>query len=125
MNLLKHQFVRFLLVGVLNTLFGYSVFAFLIFLKVHYSLAALLSTVLGGLFNFKTTGRLVFRSSDNRLVIKFTGVYVVVYLLNISCLKIFTHFNVSMYFAGAILVLPMALVSFLLNRKFVFNKEEG
>ena len=56
----KHKFVRFLLVGVLNTLFGYFSFATLIIIGLDYKLAALLATIIGVLFNFQTTGRLVF-----------------------------------------------------------------
>ena len=56
----KRKFVRFLLVGVLNTLFGYFSFATLIIIGLDYKLAALLATIIGVLFNFQTTGRLVF-----------------------------------------------------------------
>ena len=56
----KHRFVRFLLVDVINTLFGYFSFATLIIIGLDYKLAALLATIQGVLFNFQTTGRLVF-----------------------------------------------------------------
>ncbi|NCQ92050.1 MAG: hypothetical protein GPI94_15420 [Microcystis aeruginosa LG13-03] len=56
----KHRFVRFLLVGVLNTIFGYSLFAVLILIGLNYKYAVLIGTIQGVLFNFQTTGRLVF-----------------------------------------------------------------
>ena len=56
----KVRFFRFLLIGAVNTIFGYGVYALLIFLRCDYKIAALAGTVLGVLFNFLTTGRIVF-----------------------------------------------------------------
>jgi len=39
MRELSKQFFRFIFVGILNTIFGYSVFAFFIFVGMHYSIA--------------------------------------------------------------------------------------
>ena len=116
------QLIKFLLVGGLNTLFGYGVFAFFLSLRLHYSLAALLGTLLGILFNFKTYGTLVFRNSDNRHLFKFLGVYGTTYLLTVSSIAVLKSFPMSAFAAGAILAVPMALISFLLNRRFVFKR---
>ncbi|MEK7131246.1 MAG: GtrA family protein [Patescibacteria group bacterium] len=120
-KLAKNQFIRFLFIGGINTLFGYGVFSLLLFLGLHYSLAALLSTILGILFNFKTTGVIVFNSRNNSLIFKFFGVYGVVYVLNVLGLYLFSLAGVNAYISGAILILPMACVSFVLNKKFVFK----
>jgi len=120
-SLLDWRFLRFLLVGALNTLFGYSVFALFILLHLHYSIAAFLSTVCGVLFNFKTTGRLVFGSRDNSLLWRFFAVYGVTYVLGVLCLRISTAYQWNVLMAAAVLMLPMALVSYTLNRVFVFG----
>jgi putative flippase GtrA len=117
---LDKRFIRFLLVGGINTLFGYSVFALFIFLKFHYSLAVLFGTILGILFNFKTTGKMVFNNTDNALLFKFVGVYTATFLINVACLKVFDVFKINMFLAGAFLILPVALFSFMLQKKFVF-----
>ncbi|HEY6008352.1 MAG TPA: GtrA family protein [Geobacteraceae bacterium] len=117
--------LKFLLVGALNTVFGYSLFAFFIFLGVHYSLAVLLSTILGILFNFKTIGRLVFGSRNNRLIFRFVATYGVTYLLNVATLKVLDSFRVNMYIAGLLLLVPLALVSFVLQKKYVFTEKAG
>lgn len=117
---LENRFVRFLLVGGINTLFGYGVFALCIFIGIHYAAAALIATVCGVLFNFKTTGTIVFKNGDNALIFRFLGVYAALYTVNTGFLKIFKHFDVDMYLAGAVMLLPMAILAFLLNRKFVF-----
>lgn len=118
----SRQFIVFLLVGVLNTAFGYGVYALFIFLGLHYAAATFLSTVLGILFNFKTIGVIVFKSRNNRLLFRFFGVYGICYLINITCLKAMTLMGLSnMYLAGLILVLPLALLAFYLNKRFVFR----
>ncbi|MFA5793885.1 MAG: GtrA family protein [Candidatus Brocadiia bacterium] len=122
--MLNHQFIRFLIVGGVNTVFGYSIYALFIYIGLHYTIAALASTILGVLFNFKTTGIFVFKSNRNSLLFKFIGVYAVIYLLNIACLKIFNMLEVNMYLAGAILILPLAVLSFILNKKYVFKEQK-
>jgi len=84
----KHKFARFLLVGVLNTLFGYFLYGTLILIGLDYKLAVLLATILGVLFNFQTTGKLVFGSKNNKLIFRFVLVYVVTFLLNVEALRI-------------------------------------
>ncbi|MCT7554551.1 GtrA family protein [Aliarcobacter butzleri] len=118
----NNKFIKFILVGILNTAFGYSLFALFIFLNMHYSLAVFLSTALGILFNFKTIGKLVFDSHDNSLIFRFIFVYVLLYLINISCLWFFKISGwENMYINGFILLIPLALISFVLNKKFVFK----
>lgn len=115
------QFLRFLVVGGINTAFGYGIFALFILLHVHYTLAALLGQICGVLFNFKTYGILVFKNKNNRLLLRFIGVYLFTYLLTIGLLKVFSYYGISNLIAGAIILLPVALIGFLLNRRFVFR----
>lgn len=120
-KLIKNQFIRFLFVGGLNTVFGYSIFAFFLWLGLHYSLASLLSTILAVLFNFKTTGTIVFNSHNNLLILKFFGVYGINYILGVFFMYLFSLARINAYISGAILILPMACVAFLLNKRFVFR----
>ena len=122
---LPEQFVTFLFVGALNTLVGYLLYAFFVFLGFNYIWAPFFATVCGVIFNFQTIGRIVFKSKDNSLIGKFFGVYAVVYVCNVLGLKIFAGLGITnMYISGAILVLPLALLGFILNKKFVFKKVE-
>jgi len=123
----KHTFIRFLLVGVLNTAFSYLLYASLILIGLKYLLAFSISYVAGVLFNFQTIGKLVFKNKNNKLLFRFVGVYVVIYLLNAEGLRIADALNINieyktkMLIASAILVVPMAMVSFVLNKLFVFR----
>lgn len=109
------------MVGGLNTVFGYSVFAVFILLNLPYPLAALLGHTCGVLFNFKTYGLLVFKNKDNRLIFKFVGVYVFTYFLTVGLLWVFNLYGVHNLIAGAIIILPVASVAFILNRRLVFR----
>jgi putative flippase GtrA len=126
MSLFDRRFIVFLFVGVLNTAFGYGLFALFIFFGLHYTLAVLFSTILGVLFNFKTIGAIVFKNGSNKLIMRFIAVYALLYLLNISGLKVLDMAGITnKYISGGILLLPLAMLSFLLNKKFVFNRNLG
>lgn len=116
------RFMTFLFVGVLNTAFGYFLYVLFLFVGLHYAAAAFLSNIFGILFNFKTIGSFVFQNKNNRLIFKFFGVYAVCYVANITGLTLCKYFGLSnMYIAGAILVLPVALLGYCLNKNFVFT----
>jgi len=117
----RARLFKFFVVGVLNTAFGYGIFAVLIWYGLHYSLAAAISTILGVLFNFKTTGILVFKSHDNSKIIRFVLAYVVVYCVNVMALAILLHLGADTYLAGLILILPLALLAYFLNSQFVYK----
>lgn len=116
------QFVRFLLVGAVNTAVGYALFAAFILLGLHYGIAVALATVLGVLWNFQTIGRVVFASRDRSLLLRFAAVYAVTYLLNVGILRALESTRVHVLLIQAALVLPMAAVAFTFHRRFVFRK---
>ena len=120
-TLLQNRFFRYLLVGGLNTLFGFSAYAILVYFGMHYVWASLISTTLGVLFNFQTTGRLVFGSHQNALIFRFVLVYVLIYGIQIGFLRLFELASVGPIIAGAILILPMAAVAYVLNKVLVFK----
>jgi putative flippase GtrA len=119
---MKKLLVTYVLVGILNTIFGYSLFAFFIFLQIHYAAAVLFATVIGVLFNFKTIGGLVFKSHNNALIFRFVAVYVIVYVINVAGLKVFDSYGVDMYLAGFLMLFPATAVSFTLHNWFVFRE---
>ena len=116
------RFTKFLFVGALNTLFGYGIFAIFNFLNFHYTLSTLIATILGILFNFKTTRIIVFKNNDNKLMIRFISIYGAMYFIAILELKLFTLLNLNnMYYNYAIILFPNALMAYILMKKFVFN----
>ena len=119
---LDRKLILFFLVAGLNTLFGYGLFAGLIFIGLPYFLATLVAQILGVLFNFKTYGVLVFKNNDNSRIFRFVGVYTVTYITNISLMFLFRQlWELNDYEIGAILAIPMGLLGFVLNKRFVFQ----
>lgn len=114
------QFYLFLMIGVVNTLFGYGVFSLLIFCGLHYIWAAFFGTCLGILFNFKTIGGIVFRNHNYKLFFKFLCVYLVLYFVSIGQIKLFLLVVNNVYIAGACSTVICALISYLLNKHLVF-----
>lgn len=119
--LFSAEFIRFVLVAILNTAFGYGLFAFFIWIGLHYTLATLLSTIIGILFNFKTYGILVFKNKSNRLIIRFVAVYIVLYLCNVGGIAVLKWIGFSSYIAGLIMIVPAGVLGYILNKKFVYE----
>ncbi len=121
---IPEQFIRFLIIGTLNTAFAYGLYALFIFVGCHYALAVFLSTVIGICFSFKTLGAFVFDNPDNRLIFKFFSVYVVCYFVNVGILKLLTGAGMqNLYLAGLISSFLVAMVSFFLNKFVVFRRK--
>ena len=119
------QFIRFVLVGILNTAFGYGVYCLMIWIGVPYWWATLISNVLGVLFNFKTIGILVFENSNNRLFFRFVSCYLLAYGLNVGIIYLLTHFaGLNDYWSGLIATPFVALFSFFYQKLFVFNHKK-
>ena len=97
------NFIKFILVGILNTIFGYSIFAICNFLGFHYTLSTLITTILGVLFNFKTTGIIVFLNNDNKKLLRFIAVYCFNYIWANGILYELEQLNyINMYIKYAI-----------------------
>lgn len=115
------KFIRFVLVGVINTLFGLGVYCLAIFIGIPYYIATIISNVAGVLFNFVTTGNLVFDNGDKRLFWRFVCCYVLVYIINTGLVKCFLVMGINSYYAGIIATPIVALCSYGLLKKFVYN----
>lgn len=142
--MIDKKFIKFLLVGCLNTLFGYLMYVIFISTPLKKEIALFFAYIVGVLWNFKTTGVLVFKNNNNKLIFKFIFAYVITYFINlfglnfvnsvgwgknlanltINLLKIQTNLDLVKYFDQIILVLPIAMISFILFKTFVFKESE-
>jgi len=118
------QPIKFLVIGAVNTVFGYSCYAGLLFIGLHYSLAALFGTLLGIAFNYLSTSRYVFNTPPASISrgIRFVLVYSLQYFINVLCLWLLEQLGFNPYLSGLLLILPMAVVSYLLLNYLVYNK---
>lgn len=119
-RLLNVQFVRFLLVGVLNTGFSYAVYALLLFAGLSYAPANFGAALLGIVFSFRTQGSFVFRNRDPRLIVRFAIFWLVIFLFNIGLIAGFVHLGFNAYAAGALALVPVVLASFVVQKFLVF-----
>lgn len=108
------QLLRFLAIGVVNTLFGYGVYALLVWIGLAPQLALSLAFAIGVLWNYLTHARLVFRVSGFRRVLPYAGVYGALYTVNALALWAALAAGLSPYIAQAILAVAMAGLSFFL-----------
>ncbi|WP_420841369.1 GtrA family protein [Enterovibrio baiacu] len=117
------RIIRFLIVGFINTIFGYSIYALFIFLGFGYQFSVLIATFLGVIFNYFSFGRLVFHSEiGTGNAIKFTFSYVIAYLINIVSLHFLIDVNGNNpYFSQILVLFPVVIVNWFLMNKWVFK----
>ncbi|MBA2652444.1 MAG: GtrA family protein [Tatlockia sp.] len=120
----KQQIITYILVGMLNTAFSYLCYASFIYLGLSYPLALLYATIIGVCFNFKTTGKIVFKNTNNLLFFKFISVYICIYFFNTTLVG-FLKSSFDLYTAGFIALFPSAILGFILNKNLVFKGTSG
>lgn len=123
--LLKLKLARFFGVGVLNTAFGYALYAVLVLCHLQYLAALLLSTIGGVIFNYFSMGRLVFRHAGGRLIFaKFVAVYAIVYAVNAILLRTLVgEFGLGPIVSQLLCMVPSILTSWLLMNYWVFKND--
>lgn len=119
--MLNSQLIRFLLVGGLNTVVGYALFAAFVRIGLSYPTAIGLATVLGVAFNFQSTGRLVFGRAPLSQLFRFVVVYTAIYLINVASVALLLRAGLNIYVANGLVILPLALIAFVMQRRFVFK----
>lgn len=117
----EHAFLRFLVAGGVNTVFGYSVFCLALWASRRSMVALVVATILGTLFNFFTVSNHVFRHAKAHLLWRFIAVYAVVFLCNAAGLLSFERLGFASALAQAILLPLMVVLSYVLNKRLVFG----
>lgn len=115
------QFIKFGIVGVLNTAFSYAIYAALLYVGLNYALANLGAVVLGILFSFRTQGSLVFNQTDPRLLPRFILAWATIYAINILLISQFITLGFNAYIAGALMLPVSAVLSYVIQKYFVFR----
>lgn len=123
-EMIDKKFIKFLFVGALNTAFGYLMYVIFISTPLPREWALFCAYVCGVLWNFKTTGTLVFKNKNNGLIFKFIGAYIITYFVNLFSLNFLADLGIGKYISQLILVFPIAMLSFTLFKYFVFKERE-
>lgn len=110
---------RYYQAGIVNTLFGYGVYALLLMLGVWMFAAQLTAHVLGVAFNYSSYSRHVFRDS-HASKLRFVLSYGFNYLLSLASLAAAAQLIHSPYLAGAVAVMFVSLVNYFVLKNLVF-----
>ncbi len=115
---------RFITVGSINTLISYLLYAFFLWLGLHYTIAAFLGACISIVINYFTIGLGVFDSRDNMNAKRFI-LFVISnagnYFVGIISIWSFIQFDINEYIAGLLAVFPVACFSFTVNKYIVFR----
>jgi putative flippase GtrA len=114
-----------LVVGTLGTAFSYGVYAALFFAGLNYAVSNFAGLVAGILFSFKMQGTFVFDNPDNRLIWRFVICWLVIYAANVLFIRQMLASGWSGYAAGVLAVPPIAVLSYVTQRFFVFRRTDA
>lgn len=127
-SLVNHQVSRFVLVGVVNSAFGFGVFAALqltLGVRVHYLVLLVASHVVSVLEAYVLQRWLVFQVSGRwwRDLARFWSVYLVALVVNMALLPLLVEVvHVPVLPAQALVMAVTALGSFVAHRNFSFRR---
>ncbi len=116
-----NQFIRFLIVGGVNTAFSYAVYACLLYTGLPYVIANFGALVAGTVFSFRTQGRFVFGNQDARLIVRFAACWIAIFAVNIVLIRLLLFLGLNAYWAGAWAMIPVTLLSFFIQKFVVFS----
>lgn len=122
-KLFERREIRFLFVGGINTAVGYGTFALCIFLGLHYTIAQLISTIIGVANSYIWNKYFTFKKKGRSLseVIRFITVYAVSYVINLVLLYVLIdRMGLNEYLAGILGLFVTTLISYIGHNKFSF-----
>ncbi len=74
------------------------------------------------IFNFLTTGRIVFSNNNFNIFFKFILVYMFLYGLNVVFIKIISLYTINFYLSGFFAIIPILCIAIFSNRKIFLAK---
>lgn len=120
LNLRTNAFLRFLVAGGVNTLFGFAAYSAAIVAKAPVWLALLMGSIAGIVFNFFTTGGYVFRQLSAAKFPRFVLCYLIVYATNLGLIHLLSEWSDRVILLQLLLTIPLSLLSYFLMARFVF-----
>lgn len=111
---------RYYQAGIVNTAFGYGLYALFVALGLNMYLAQIVAHLLGMAFNYLTYSRHAFHDSDVSKS-RFVASYAVNYLLGLGALWAISQVVASPYLAGLIAVGIVSLINYFILKHWVFT----
>ena len=125
--ILNNRFVKFIFVGILNTIVGYGTYALLIFFGFNYIISSTVSTIVGVINSFILNKKITFsdKGINKKTPFKFISVYLLSYFIGLFNLSIFIKkLGFNPYLAGFINLFITTLISWFGHRYFSFSDNE-
>ena len=121
----NHQALRFLVVGSFNT-----ALCFLVYLGFVWAGLAIWAANFGALMfgiglSFLTQGRVVFGNRDLRRFVRFVGSWFIISGTQTAVIELLVHRGIGPSLAGLIVLPGAAIVSFFVQKWFVFHKRRS
>jgi putative flippase GtrA len=126
----KHiEFIKFLIVGGWNTLFGYGVFIAIYYspVKINYIIVAIISNVLAITNAYVGYKFFVFKTRGNyfKEYLKFYGIYGTMALINLALLPVLVQIlSIKPVISQGILLAGTVVASFFGHKRFSFRAKE-
>ena len=121
MKVFRLQIIKFLLIGTINTVLGYCVFALLVWLGFHFSVANLMGLIFGVFVGYLGNAKLVFDNLTKIGLIKYLFLWVFLYVLHTGIIAVFVYNGVNVYLSGIFALFLIVPVSYLLQKNYVFT----
>lgn len=124
-NIMNKQFIKFVFVGIINTVVGYGSFSIFVFFKINYILANTLSTILGVINSYLFNKKITFNDckTTKNTPLKFIGVYIVSYIVGtVNLALLVQYFKISTYLAGFMNLFITTLTSWFGHKYFSFKE---
>lgn len=111
---------RYYKVGVINTLFGYGIYALLLSMGLNMYAAQIIGHIIGVAFNYFTYSRHVFQDvSASKL--RFILSYTLNYAVGLIFLALSAIILPSPYLAGLLAMVITSIINFIVLRRYVFT----
>ena len=125
---LMKQFIKFGIVGVINTLSSWIFYYPLIFLNVNYIIATTIAYILSSIIGYILNNGWVFqkKSYDSKSLIKYYIVYGSSYLINVGCMYLWVSvLKINELIAPILTLFITVPYNFIFSRLWVFNKNDN
>ena len=114
-------FFKYLFTGAFNTIFGYSIYAFLIFFELDKFFALFLAYFFGIFFNYFSYSKFTFDKEGKYIFFKFLIAYISIFILNLFILDFISNLILNDYMSQLFTLPIVVLVSFFILNKLVFR----
>ena len=121
MTLRSSRPLRYLLVGVGNTLLGYGAYSLSLAGGLPVPVASLVAVITGVIISFFSQGLVVFGNVTIGAMLRFVANWMVMYALYVGVVTALQHAGVSPYLGGLFAFVPTTILSYFVLRDVVFN----